>query len=81
MKFDPSKPHGVVFGALDDRRYEQNGRFFDYKGDEVIAGETTQEPVDQSAIRKRTKAEQEAYERDVAEAAKVLAAKMAAEKK
>lgn len=81
MKLDLTKPYGTVHGSLDDRRYEQGGRFFDYRYEEVAAGAETTQPLDDNVIRKRTRAEQEAYDRDVAEAAKVFAARMSAEKK
>lgn len=36
-QLDKSKPHGEVFGDDPVRRFEQNGKYFDAKGDEVGA--------------------------------------------
>lgn len=63
MKLDRTKPFGTVHGSGDRRQFEQDGRFFDSDGEEVVAA-TLEQPV---YDRKR-------YAKDVAEAAKILAA-------
>ena len=73
MKLDLSKPYGTMHGTGDNRRYEQNGRYFDCDFNEVAPAK--------DPVRERTKAEQEAYEKDVMDAAQVLAVRLAQEKK
>jgi hypothetical protein len=36
MKLDKGKPYGEIFGDLRGRRYEQDGRYFDAVGNEVV---------------------------------------------
>lgn len=72
MKLDVTKPYGTVHGSLDNRRYEQAGKFFDYQMNEVV-------PVDLAAAFQqgpvpRTKEEKAQYEKDVADAAALIAA-------
>ena len=79
MKFDPTKPHGTLHGTGDNRRYEQDGRVFDWEGNEVV-------PIDylkmtpevkmapDAGPRKRTKEEEAQYQQDVVDAATLLAA-------
>lgn len=73
LKFDPTKPHGTIHGASDLRRFEQNGCFFDSEGNEFVPVDLT--ALDFSAPRKRTRAEEEQYQKDVADAAALMAAK------
>jgi hypothetical protein len=73
VKLDKSKPFGEIFGAIDDRRYEQGGHIFDCDG-EQLAAPASSESVPETTIRKRTKAEEEQYQKDVAEAAAIMAA-------
>jgi len=73
MKFDPTKPHGTLHGTGDNRRYDQDGHVFDCDGNEVV-------PIDylkltpESGPRKRTKEEEAQYQKDVVDAAALLAA-------
>lgn len=79
MKFDPSKPHGVIINCKQHgRKFEQDGRYFGASGDEI---------VDHSKVRANTgdneaqsliaKAKDEAQA--IVEAAKAEAARIAAE--
>ena len=73
MKLDKTKPYGEIFGAVDDRRFEQGGHAFDNDGNE-IAAQASSESVPETTIRKRTKAEEEQYQQDVAAAVAIIAA-------
>lgn len=37
--FDPKRPHGIVHPPYGKRRYQQDGKYFDHKGQEVSDAE------------------------------------------
>ena len=37
MAFDPKRPHGVVHGMGVAHKFEQDGKFYDADGNEVVA--------------------------------------------
>jgi len=73
LKLDFTKPYGTVHGTLDNRRFEQGGRFFDDEANEVVAFDASTLTL-QTGPRKRTREEEAQYQQDVEDAAKLLAA-------
>ena len=48
-RFDPNRPHGVVYGSDDGTAYEQDGAHFDAHGGEVIQRTPTVSGLDDKA--------------------------------
>lgn len=72
MKLDVTKPYGTVHGSLDNRRYVQEGKFFDEELNEVVQADLSS--AFKPGPRERTREEKAQYEKDVADAAAIVAA-------